>query len=520
MLSKALTPQPEAAVVALGDPVSIELCGKHLINGQWVSTPQTFESMPVSGDKYTFFVGTPACIDAAAEAAESAFWSFGYSTVEARSQFLYTIAERLEAKRSLIVELGSDETGLPAPRLEGELSRTTGQLRLFAQHILQKTYLDARLDEAIPDRTPVARPEIKMVQRPIGPVAVFGASNFPLAFSVAGGDTAAALAAGCPVVVKGHSGHPGTSELVAGAILEAIHFCDVHPGTFSLVQGGRRDVGERLVDHPFIQAVGFTGSLAGGRALFNRCSQRPNPIPFFGELGSINPMFICPGALSTRASEIASGWVASLTLGAGQFCTNPGLVVVPEGIGSEQFCAQAVDALSTSPPQMMLSNSIAKTYQENVAKLLGMTEIEVLSTSSCSGRHATPQLFRTNAELWLSQSSLHHEVFGPLGLIVTTKNADEMIAIARHLEGQLTCTLHMNPEDQDLVHKLLPILERKAGRILANGFPTGVEVVDSMVHGGPYPASTNFGHTSVGTLSIRRFLRPVCYQNMPDLTVT
>lgn len=499
--------------------MTIELGGKHLINGNWIGTDRTFQSSPATGSSQTFFVGTPQSVDQAAEAAEAAFWSYGYSTSDVRSVFLTTIADRLEARRPAIVALGSDETGLPTGRLEGELSRTTGQLRLFAQHILQGAYLDYRFDAALPERTPVPRPEIKMIQRPIGPVAIFGASNFPLAFSVAGGDTAAALAAGCPVVVKGHSGHPGTSELVAGAILEAIQACNLHPGVFSLVQGGQRDVGERLVDHPLIKAVGFTGSLAGGRALFNRCARRAEPIPFFGELGSLNPMFVCKSALETRAEDIAAGWVTSLTLGAGQFCTNPGVVILPNENAAEQFYAKAMDTLSAIQPQIMLSETIAQAYQDGIAEIANLSNIDPLFTPVCSGRQASPQLYRTNYQGWITHAALQHEIFGPFGLIVTVDSTDEMVEIARNLDGQLTCTLHFDSDDQPLIQRLLPILERKAGRILANGFPTGVEVVDSMVHGGPYPASTNFGHTSVGTLSIRRFLRPVCYQNMPTVAL-
>ncbi|MEO8245323.1 MAG: aldehyde dehydrogenase family protein, partial [bacterium] len=303
------------------------LTGNHLIAGQWVKGETTFHSSPATGDSLAFSVGTPAHVDAAAKAAEAAFPSYSALSRAARAEFLDRIADEIEARGAEITAIGTSETGLPAARLEGERGRTTGQLRLFASHIRQGDYLDRRHDAAQPDRKPAPRPDIKMMERPIGPVAVFGASNFPLAFSTAGGDTASALAAGCPVVVKGHSAHPGTGEIVAQAIDTAIKALGLHPGVFSLVQGGKRDVGESLVQHALIKAVGFTGSLGGGRALYDLCTRRPEPIPFFGELGSVNPMFLLPAAVAARGEAIAKGWAGSLTMGAGQFCTNPGIAV-------------------------------------------------------------------------------------------------------------------------------------------------------------------------------------------------
>lgn len=490
--------------------------GKHLISGEWVGTDAVFTSEPASGDAHDFSVGTPALVDQAVQAAEDAFWSFGYSSRESRAKFLNAIADEMEARADAITQIGSEETGLPQGRMQGERGRTTGQLRLFAAHILAGDYLDRRTDEALPDRAPMARPEIRMMQRPIGPVAVFGASNFPLAFSTAGGDTAAALAAGCPVVVKGHSAHPGTGEIVAEAIHAAIKSCDMHPGVFSLIQGGKRDVGTSLVQHPLIKAVGFTGSLGGGRALFDLCAQRPEPIPFFGELGSVNPMFFMPTALSKRGTAIAEGWAGSLTMGAGQFCTNPGICVVLDGPDADAFVETATKALSTVAPQTMLTDGIADAYRKGGNSISKAKGIQELITSTCDTRDAEPYLFEATGQDWLENELLGEEVFGPLGLIVRAKDMDELVDIAKALKGQLTCTIHLDDEDTHDAQKLLPILERKAGRILANGFPTGVEVCDAMVHGGPYPASTNFGATSVGTLSIRRFLRPVSYQNIPS----
>jgi NADP-dependent aldehyde dehydrogenase len=355
-----------------------------------------------------------------------------------------------------------------------------------------------------------------MVQRPIGPVAVFGASNFPLAFSTAGGDTASALAAGCPVVVKGHSAHPGTSEIVAEAIKAAIDTCGIHPGVFSLIQGGKRDVGTSLVQHPLINAVGFTGSLGGGRALFDLCAQRDTPIPFFGELGSVNPMFLLPSALEARSTALAEGWAGSLTMGAGQFCTNPGIAVLIDGPAADDFVEAARKALEPMSAQTMLTDGIAAAYRAGRDRVAGEKGVQDVLTTTCDNRNATPYLFATTGQDWLENEALGEEVFGPLGLIVRVTDDAEMMAVAKSLQGQLTCTLHMDAGDTQLGQRLMTVLERKAGRILANGFPTGVEVCDSMVHSGPYPASTNFGATSVGTLAIRRFLRPVCYQNIPE----
>jgi len=490
--------------------------GKHLIAGNWVGGDATFNNDPAHGPAHAFSIGTTAHVDAACQAAEEAFWSFGYTTRAERAAFLTAIADEIEARGADITEIGCQESGLPEVRLNGERGRTTGQLRLFAQHILAGDYLDRREDEALPDRQPLARPELKMMQRPIGPVAVFGASNFPLAFSTAGGDTAAALAAGCPVVVKGHSAHPGTGEIVAEAILAAVKSCGMHPGVFSLIQGGKRDVGTSLVQHPFIKAVGFTGSLGGGRALFDLCAARPEPIPFFGELGSVNPMFILPGALGARGEDIAANWAGSLTMGAGQFCTNPGISVVIGGADADAFASAATKALGETGAQTMLTDGIADAYRAGRDRVEGSAGVQALLTSTCDLRNATPYLYMTSGREWIENEVLGEEVFGPLGLIVVAQDMDEMRAIARGLQGQLTCTIHMDDADTEEARSLMPILERKAGRLLANGYPTGVEVSDAMVHGGPYPASTNFGATSVGTLSIRRFLRPVCYQNMPD----
>ncbi|MCL4068096.1 aldehyde dehydrogenase (NADP(+)) [Pseudomonas sp. GX19020] len=489
--------------------------GRNLIAGEWIRTEAQFNNAPAHGPVHSFSVGTVDLVNKAAEAAEDAFWSYGYSSREERATFLDTIADEIEARAEAITEIGASETGLPTARLQGERGRTTGQLRLFANHIRQGDYLDRRFDAALPDRQPAPRPEIRLVQRPIGPVAVFGASNFPLAFSTAGGDTAAALAAGCPVVVKGHSAHPGTGEIIAEAVHAAIQKCGVHPGVFSLIQGGRRDVGTGLVTHPLIKAVGFTGSLAGGRALFDLCAARPEPIPFFGELGSVNPMFVLPEAAKARAEALGAGWAGSLTMGAGQFCTNPGIAVVVNGPDADRFIAATKEGLAKVGAQPMLTEGIAKAYRDGQHRFQTRNTVKPVHETVSEGRVANPNLYETTGDQFLEDHALSEEVFGPLGLVVRVSSAEDMVRLAKGFEGQLTATLHMDQADTDTARKLVPVLERKAGRVLVNGFPTGVEVVDSMVHGGPYPASTNFGATSVGTMSIRRFLRPVSFQNLP-----
>jgi alpha-ketoglutaric semialdehyde dehydrogenase len=489
--------------------------GKHYIAGDWIETEERFTSRPLKGEAREFCVGTPALVEQAAVAAEEAFEVYGAISRDGRAAFLEKIADEIDARGATITEVGSAETGLPEVRLEGERGRTVGQLRLFANHIRAGDYLDRRHDGALPDRAPLPRPELRMVQRPIGPVAVFGASNFPLAFSVAGGDTASALAAGCPVVVKGHSAHPGTSEVVAEAIASAVDFCDMPEGVFSLIQGGRRDVGEALVQHPLINAVGFTGSLRGGRALFNLCVARPIPIPFFGELGSINPIFVLPEAAKARGAEIGAAWAGSLTMGAGQFCTNPGVVFI-EDSAADDFINAAAEQLAATGEQAMLTDGIAEAYRQGAEQVKRINSLREIVGTHCTGRGALPYLFETSLDTWNVEPHLAEEVFGPLGIVVRMPSAADFTATARGFVGQLTATVQMDRGDAALAALLRPILERKAGRILANGFPTGVEVSDAMVHGGPYPASTNFGATSVGTLSIRRWLRPVCFQSMPE----
>jgi alpha-ketoglutaric semialdehyde dehydrogenase len=490
--------------------------GKNLIKGKWIGNDQTFSSSPASGPAYQFSIGSAECVDTACQAAEVAFWSFGYISESGRAIFLHTIADEIEARADAITTIAMQETGLPIARLQNERVRTTNQLRLFAEHILQGNYLDHRHDEALPERQPLPRPELHMLQRPIGPVAVFGASNFPLAFSTAGGDTASAFAAGCPVIVKSHAAHPGTGEVVAEAINAARQKCQLDPGIFAFIQDDSFEVGTALVQHPLINAVGFTGSLRGGRTLFDLCVSRPEPIPFFGELGSINPIFVLPTAMSTRTDSIANGWVESLTLGAGQFCTNPGIIIVLRDQHTDAFIETTKHAAAQVVKQVMLTDAIASAYQMDCTRIVQIPGIYEVFTSICNERLVTLNILQTTAANWLKHEILQEEVFGPLGIIVIAESIEEMRAVALGIQGQLTCTLQMDDRDLALARSFMVILERKAGRLLVNGFPTGVEVAGAMVHSGPYPASTNFGATSVGTLAIRRFLRPVCYQNLPE----
>ena len=484
----------------------------NLIEGRAEAAGDTFESEPVTGAPVSYPRGTVDLVDRACRAAAEASAVFGRTGRGDRAALLRDIAERIDAAGEAITETGSAETGLPPARLEGERGRTVGQLRLFADHVEAGGHLDRRHDEALPGRAPLPRPDLRLMMRPLGPVAVFGASNFPLAFSVAGGDTASALAAGCPVVVKGHPGHPGTGAIVAEAIAGAVEAAGLPAGTFALVNDGGHEVGAALVRHPAIRAVGFTGSLQGGRALHDVAAGRADPIPFYGELGSVNPVFVLPAAARKRGEAIAEGWAASLTMGVGQFCTNPGIVLVPEA-EADAFVAAAGAALAPVDAAPMLTGGIARAYREGVDRMGAIEGIERVGGAEGAGRTGAPALFRVGADLF--STDMAHEVFGPAGLVVAARDADAMRAIAERLPGQLTATLQIDEADHEAAGALMPALEAMAGRILVNGFPTGVEVADAMMHGGPWPASTNPLHTSVGTLAIRRWLRPVCYQNVP-----
>jgi NADP-dependent aldehyde dehydrogenase len=454
-------------------------------------------------------------IDRACRLAGEAFDTFRDTSDQQRAQFLETVAEQIQAIGDELIERAMAESGLPRARLEGERGRTVGQLRLFAELLREGSWVDARIDTALPERTP-PRPDLRMRLVGLGPVAVFAASNFPLAFSVAGGDTASAFAAGCPVVLKAHSAHPGTSELVARAVVKAVAQCGLPAGVFALITGTGSKIGQALVAHPAIQAVGFTGSRSGGTALMAVAAARPQPIPVYAEMSSVNPVFLMPHALEARAEEIAKGFATSLTLGVGQFCTNPGLVLALEGPGLDRFCATAAEALGTAQAGTMLTRGIASSYREGVDALDGHEAVDTLVKTGHEEGKGGAALFRTSVEHFLSRHELHGEVFGPASLVVACKDVAELRQVTERLEGQLTATLQIDDGDVDAVRALLPVLERKVGRILANGFPTGVEVSTAMVHGGPFPATADGRSTSVGTGAISRFLRPVCYQNLPQ----
>lgn len=459
---------------------------------------------------------SPDVVDAAL-AAHNAFPAYRASSSETRAVFLETIAHNVEAITDALVARGASETGLPAARLTGEVGRTTGQLRLFAAVLREGSWNGARIDPARPDRKPLPRADIRLRFIPLGPVVVFAASNFPLAFSVAGGDTASALAAGCPVIVKAHDAHPGTSELVGRAIADAVTECDLPAGTFSLIFGSGPKIGTELVTRPEIAAVGFTGSRGGGLALVRAAANRRVPIPVYAEMSSINPVFLLPGALDTNADALGTAFAGSLTMGSGQFCTNPGLVFGVAGAGLDRFVDAATIAIEKSTAATMLTPGIAAAYnrdQTAIAEHYGV-QTQALGTPSTCANAGLPALLVTEAEVFLANPELHSEVFGATSLIVRFQDEDQLYRAAAKLEGQLTATIHSDKSDQDLASRLIEQLESKVGRILFNGWPTGVEVGYAMVHGGPFPATSDSRTTSVGALAIERFLRPVSYQDVP-----
>lgn len=497
------------------------LTGAALIGSRDVTGQTTFRAIdPARNDTIApdFTDAGPAEVEAAAAFAAAAFPVYRATTPSRRAAFLERIAAEVEAIGEPLIERAMQETGLAAARLQGERARTTAQLRLFAGWVRAGGADEPRLDSPLPERTPLPRADLRLRHIGVGPVAVFGASNFPLAFSVAGGDTASALAAGCPVIVKGHPAHPGTSELVGRAIRAAVAKSGLPEGVFSLVTGTSNALGSALVADPRIMAVGFTGSRAGGLALVEIARTRAVPIPVFAEMSSINPVFLLPGALKARAEALAAGFIASMTMGAGQFCTNPGLVIALAGETLDRFLKAAGAAVAAAPAATMLTPGIAHAYAKGVAGLQTNAAAHELASGEREGgaNAGRPALFVTDADAFNGQPALAHEVFGASSLVVRCTDEAEMLSVARTIEGQLTATLHLEVEDHPLAARLIPLLEEKAGRILANGWPTGVEVCHAMVHGGPFPATSDPRATSVGTLAIRRFLRPVCYQDLPE----
>ncbi len=502
------------------------LHGNHLIAGEATHSGTTaFRAFnPATGTPLEppFFEATVAEVHAALSKAQKAFRTFGQSGAEVRALLLEKIADEILALGEALLQRAHEETGLPLERLTGERGRSVGQIRQFAAVLREGSWCGACIDTALPERQPLPRPDLRRVLVPLGPVVVFGASNFPLAFSVAGGDTASALAAGCPVVVKGHPAHPGTCELVASAINKAISAAGLNAGIFSLVHGREAAVGLELVRHPAASAVGFTGSLQAGRALLDAAQQRSQPIPVFAEMSSVNPLVILPGALKERGAAIAEGLKNSVALGVGQFCTKPGLVFTTDTEGLGAFLSALNTGFGQVAPGTMLHAGIAAAYRTGVERLSTMTGVTKAGASAKAANLTLPQaeaaVFTVDTAGYRAHPSLQHELFGPQTLVVVAKDVAEILALCEDLEGQLTATVHATPHEEVDAHveDLIAVLQRKAGRLVWNGFPTGVEVSPAMQHGGPYPASTDARYTSVGTASIQRWVRPVCYQNFPE----
>ncbi len=501
----------------------MNLHGKSFVGSQLSSgTGETVRAIsPLDGKPLepAFHAAGTHDVDAAMEQAEAAFTSYRETTSEQRAAFLERIADEIVAQGDDLIGRAHQETGLPQARLTGERTRTVNQLKLFAQVAREGSWVDARVDTAIPDRQPAPKPDLRRMLIPIGPVVVFGSSNFPLAFSVAGGDTASALATGNPVVVKAHSGHPGTSELVATAVRRAVIACRLPAGVFSMLHGSGKVIGAALVRHPFARAVGFTGSRAAGRALFDAAAARPVPIPVFAEMSSLNPVFILPGAMRERAARIAEGLRTSMTLGVGQFCTKPGLVFGLQGPGFDQFRETLAGLLEAVAPATMLHAGICDSYHHGLTRAAAVSGVELLARSSEAAdpakTHGESVVLHTDVANFRKRPELAEEVFGPFALLISARAVAELEEVARGLEGQLTATMHGTPADLEQAGSLLRILERKAGRVIINGFPTGVEVCPAMNHGGPYPATTDVRFTSVGTAALQRFVRPICYQDFP-----
>jgi len=498
------------------------LQGKSILGSQRsaVGSEHFFAVNPASGDKLdpAFYSATVVDVEKAAQLASMAFSTYGRSTGRDRGNLLREIAANLEAISEDLIERAHQETALPKPRLQGESARTCGQLRLFAQVVEEGSWVNARIDRAEAERKPAAKPDIRSMLRPLGPVAVFGASNFPLAFSVAGGDTASALAAGNPVIVKAHPAHPGTSELAGQAVATSVRKCGLPEGLFSLLFDSGTQIGVALVTHPLVKAVGFTGSRAAGRALMDLTSSRPEPIPFFGEMSSTNPVFILPGALRERGDAIASGLHSSFTMGAGQFCTKPGMVFVQRGDGTDGFRQKLRELVNGPAGYHLLTSGIRSSYKAAVATRKNNAGIKSVTLAPEPGpaQSVGAVLFEIEADAFLKNHGFEAEIFGPTTLVVEHFTRAQLLEIAHGLEGHLTATVHGTEEDLRQFADLIAILETKVGRLVFNGFPTGVEVTHAMVHGGPYPATSDGRSTSVGSQAIFRFCRPVCYQGFPN----
>ncbi|MFV8326686.1 aldehyde dehydrogenase (NADP(+)) [Flavobacterium sp. ZS1P14] len=465
-----------------------------------------------------FINSTENQIDTVVKKAIQAFAVYRKKDKDSIADFLERIGEEILNLGDALLERCHLETALPLARLQGERGRTIGQLKLFASVVREGSWVDARIDTAIPDRAPLPKSDIRHMLLPLGPVAVFGASNFPLAFSVAGGDTVSALAAGCPVVVKAHPAHPGTSAMVAGAIEKAVNECGMPEGIFSLIQGNTNEVGVALVKHPGIKAVGFTGSFKGGKALFDIANTRSEPIPVFAEMGSTNPVFILPGILKEKAEAIATGMAGSITQGVGQFCTNPGLTFVQKSDAADTFITDLIAKIKEASAATMLTAGIHTAYDKKIKSTLEISNVKEIAIGQSVDllNSAQARIFKTTIATFLGNTALSEENFGPSNVVVEAQSKQDILDAASNLEGHLTATVHGTDKDFSEFKELFDILELKVGRLLVNGYPTGVEVCHSMVHGGPYPATTASQTTSVGSNAIKRFARPICYQDYPD----
>lgn len=494
------------------------ISGKQFVNSERMASGETFSSHDAATGEalpYLFYKATGDEVLAAVNAAEAAYPIYRQCSLPDRAAFLETIATEIERFDDAFFRVVMRETGLAKMRLQNERARTTSQLRLFAEVVRKGDFLGVRIDTANAGRQPTPRPDIRQYRIGLGPVAVFGAGNFPLAFSVAGGDTASALAAGCPVVVKAHPGHPATADLVGQAIVAAVKACNMPDGVFNMVFGD--DIGAELVKTPGIKAVGFTGSLKAGRLIFDLAAARKHPIPVFAEMASVNPLVLLPGALAERGAQIARELADSVNLGAGQFCTKPGLVIGIKGEAFNLFCRQFAAAVEERDPAVMLNNSILNNYRAGIKRLQQTEGIKALACGHEAENRAQSWAFSsTSNPLSYPHKPLEEEVFGPCTVVVEMESLEKLTEMVPTLNGQLTASLLASEADMKNCGELLAALEARVGRIIFNGYPTGVEVCDAMVHGGPYPATSDSRSTSVGTQSIERFLRPVCYQGYPE----
>jgi 2,5-dioxopentanoate dehydrogenase len=499
----------------------MNLTGKNMIGTELCGAGEPFHAENPAKQHVLgpgFYEATVSEIGSAIAKSSRAFRIYRETTGQQRSNFLEAIGEQLLALGDTLIKRAAEETGLPEARLMGESGRTVGQLKLFAKLVQEGSWVDARIDLAEPERLPMRKPDVRSMMRAIGPVGIFGASNFPLAFSVAGGDTASALAAGCPVVVKAHPAHPGTCELVGIAILRAAEKTGMPDGVFSMLHGRSIEVGQAIVKNPLIKAIGFTGSFKGGKSLFDEANKRPEPIPVYAEMGSVNPVFILPEALELRREQIAKDLAASVTQGVGQFCTNPGLVLMEQSTNTDLFHQALGKVISEMNSGVMLSQGIHNSYRSGTEKLKNVPGVTVVSAGREVGHgyQGTPSVFAATASTFLEQHALEEEVFGPSTMLITASDKYELLKAAEKLSGHLTATVHGTEKDLTDNAGLLAVLELKVGRLIINGYPTGVEVCHSMVHGGPFPATTDARTTSVGTRAITRFTRPVCYQDFPQ----